>query len=448
MNRTRICLDGADGKEALPSYIAGIDSLLAWCRANGTFRDVSRVFGPNSVVFTTPPHGTFYVDLESRGRFLELLINGRDLYVMGFRGPSGSFEIKSDTEAVNYMIGEDVRTIVMSSNYGQLIPEGEVGYTRMGIYEFRRAFDKLFDYRGGSPGTIKESIGKIAVNISEATQLQGAFDTVCASFEDPSVSRFHDGEFDTLWVNRYGHYCEQGMIQIAMRMSGLVPEAIKIRDIEVESAEEIWRQIRVFHYDAYDQGIFTHGPNPKPKPFREEPGKAYAYRPQGLEIGNWIPGRWGNSKHAGKGAAGKNDHPPSRKYMTSAQASSSSSSPPELNEWQDCMERSNRARDLQTAARRWQRGVSALNPMSAQVSDWLAHFPALRKLCKVSYEMRKHERRALSFQTTAPQQDNFQRLTFAKLCNAKTQCKAPALSWLPTPAKRQGKLRTWERHSC
>lgn len=311
MNRTRICLDGVDGTEALPSYIAGIDSILAWCRANGTCKDVSRLFGPDSVVFTTPPRGTFYVDLESKGRCLELVVNGRDLYTRGWRGPNGSFEIKpktQPTQPMNYMIGDDVRIVAQRPNYGQLIPEGEVGFTKMGIHEFRRAFDKVFDYRGGSPGKIAESIGIIAVNISEATRLQGAFDTVCSSFVDPNVSRLHDGKFDTLWVNRYGHYCEQGMIQIDQRMSGLVPEAIKIRDIKVESAEEILKEIRVFHYDAYDQGIFAHGPNPKPKAFREEPGKAYPF--QGLERGKGSPGRWGNSKWAGKGVAGKKDRPP------------------------------------------------------------------------------------------------------------------------------------------
>jgi hypothetical protein len=395
-NAARICFDGDSGEEALPSYIAGIDSILEWCYANGIVKDVSDIFGPGAVMCTTPPNGTFHMELEDSGRSLEVLINARDLYVMGWRGPNGSFEIKSDTQTENYMIGSDVRIVDVSRNYGGISPRRDVSYTRLGIHVFRQTFNALYNYRGGSPGTIKEALGVIAVLLSEATRLQGAFDTVCASFRFDEVSRLYKWTFNPLWVNRYGHYCEQGMIQIDERMSGLIPPPIKIRDIQVESAEDIRREIRVFHIDAYDKGMFAHDPkiHSKPEVCSEQPSDVSSSRGVGTSNIKGGTGKEFNKtgKHSRRQMKGietgrkkavapsyASGCPPSRRYKTLPV----SSSPPQDHNWLQYVQRDRKVRNfLSSSMGGCSRSASALNPpMSCCISQFQL-FATLK--CKVS----------------------------------------------------------------
>jgi hypothetical protein len=64
--------------------------------ANEIAVDVSSIFGSNVEVVTIPGTETFHLELEYKERVLEVIINGRDLYVMGWRSPNVSFEIKED----------------------------------------------------------------------------------------------------------------------------------------------------------------------------------------------------------------------------------------------------------------------------------------------------------------------------------------------------------------
>lgn len=344
----------------LPSYSAGITSIVEWCHANGMVEDVSQLFGPEVVeVFTTPPDGTYYLVLEYSNRSLELVISGRDLYMMGWRGPNGTYEIKSDSQLVNYMVGNDVRLVEARRNYQNISPDSDVGRTKMGIHEFRRAFDDLFNYRGESPRRVEEAIGKIAVYISEATRLQGAFDTVCASLKSDQVSRLNKGRFNHLWVNRYGHYCSEAMKQIDLRKRGKETPPIKIRGIEVQKVEEILREIRVLHIDAYNEGIFKKK-KPRPKVFFEQRSKSTSDNKCLMKNKRWPVKKL--ERHG---------------YTT---ASSGDSGPqlPLLKDESSVVE-----------PHKCSDGLTALKKLGDEVSDYMQHFPALRRLCK-----RNHERQA------------------------------------------------------
>jgi hypothetical protein len=70
-NSARICLDGAHGGNIVSSFQEEILSIFSWCRANEFVMDVSSIFGPGVEVVTTPPSGTFYLELEYSERCLQ-----------------------------------------------------------------------------------------------------------------------------------------------------------------------------------------------------------------------------------------------------------------------------------------------------------------------------------------------------------------------------------------
>jgi hypothetical protein len=117
-----------------------------------------------------------------------------DLYVMGLRSPNRSFEIKEKTtkkksqKSRNYMLDEDVREVYRGKNYADLTPNRKLDDTMLGIYEFKRAFYVLYEYKGGGPGSIKEDVGRAATFISEATWFLFVKNIGCSSFIDDSVT--------------------------------------------------------------------------------------------------------------------------------------------------------------------------------------------------------------------------------------------------------------------
>lgn len=73
-------------------------------------------------------------------------------------------------------------------NYADLAPNKRLGDTMLGIYEFRRVFDALCEYKGGVSRSIKETILRVVVLMSEAIQFSFVEDIGCSSFTDDSVS--------------------------------------------------------------------------------------------------------------------------------------------------------------------------------------------------------------------------------------------------------------------
>lgn len=391
-----------DGKEVLPSYSEGITSILAWCRANGIARNVSRVLGRDAEVFTTPLGGTYYLVLQYDERCLELVLGGRDLYMMGWRGPNGSYKIKSDSQSVNYMTGTDVRIVKARKNYCNISLDGKAGSIKLGIFEFRRAFDALFGYRGESPGTVQEAIGTIAVYISEATRLKGAFDTVCPSFTDANVSRLNKGTFDTRWVNRYGYYSGRAMEHIDSMMIGKQPPAIENRDIEVESVEEIIREIRLFHIDAYNEGIFKH--EPRPEVFVEERNSKSGHnnpeRDRGRQVKEKVErqSRREQKKRHDRVKKIVEDQAHHRGYKTQSLYASSPPLPPK--DKSGCLEHNKSCSAL-----------TALKQLEDETLSFMQHFPALRKLCRMTYEQKLR----LSNRTENQQRTQCPKTRFPKL---------------------------------
>jgi hypothetical protein len=113
------------------------------------------------------------------------------------------------------------------------------------------------------PEKVEDAICRIVVLISEATRLQGAYDIICSSFEYNHVSRLNKGNINTLWIQDYSHFCLQAMKNIDRRKRGLILEPIHPRKFRVDTMEEILRQIKVVHIDAYTKCIFQTKPRPQ-----------------------------------------------------------------------------------------------------------------------------------------------------------------------------------------
>lgn len=70
---TTICLDGTD-KEALASYLSGIEEVINWSYEDGIKVDISDICGQCHEVFTTRAGGSMEVEFVYMGRSIRFLI--------------------------------------------------------------------------------------------------------------------------------------------------------------------------------------------------------------------------------------------------------------------------------------------------------------------------------------------------------------------------------------
>jgi len=268
-NKVTVCLDKSeDGSNdvCLKSFQAGIGATRLWCLKYGLHYDFSHIYGATVFSFTTPPGGTFYITLKFEGRSITLLLAGRDLYIKGWRDEShGSFEIRME-HCSAYMLGK-VKVMNIEKNYSFLSTSGKVGGTRIGPDALREAFNILFKYKGERSSEVKRAIGVFAVNFPEAIRIQKVYKTVVRSFLNsdqqvldpipiaPDEPTPDPEDTNTLWIENYGHYSHQAILDANARDSGTDPPGIGNRDgAHVESATEIFREIRVGLRDACPEG--------------------------------------------------------------------------------------------------------------------------------------------------------------------------------------------------
>jgi hypothetical protein len=163
-NHTVISLDDPMD-ESFASYQSGIGFLRWYCKRKGKVVDVSTLFGrSNLVIFTPLSGGPVYVKLVHKSRSLEFALWGRNLYVMGWRGPHGTVEIKDPMEhRKNFVVGP---VIIFPSykNYVYLAPNGQVSNIRLGPYALREAFEVLYKYHGKYR---YEALQAVAINCSK-----------------------------------------------------------------------------------------------------------------------------------------------------------------------------------------------------------------------------------------------------------------------------------------
>lgn len=263
-NHTVISLDDPV-PNSFASYRNGIGYLRWYCRSFGRFVDVSRIFGHNLGVFTTPPGGPFHVTLVYEGRSLKLTLHARDLYIMGWRGPYGTVEIKAPSEKrKNYMLGENVTILPTYKNYYYLASSGLLQNVLLGPHALRPCFNVLYKYDGKCTAAVLEAVATAAVNLAEPARIQDIYDDVCTCYQDDIIFPL-DSRRDTnsVWVRKYSHYGGVVMRRIDAMLSGNTPEPIlSNKGIHIQSDIQILNTIRILPRDGHDQGKFVREARP------------------------------------------------------------------------------------------------------------------------------------------------------------------------------------------
>jgi hypothetical protein len=263
-----------DLEKFLDTYPNAIGRLRRWCELNGLHFDLSSLFGNNKVLFTTPPAGCFTFTFQYLGRTLDICLYGRNLYVMGWRNPNGTFEIKLESEnRKNFMSGEGVTVVQFKKNHMFLAPERDVSKIRLGMHALREAFEVLHKSTGNSY-EVRLAVGTFVVHTSEAGRLQGVLKDVCTAALQDTVGKV--GKYNRFWIQRYDHYAKKEMAQIDALLHGETPPGIKACQKSIDQGVEIseniiLNQIRIFPRDGYNVRAFKHEPTPSDDPCEDDP---------------------------------------------------------------------------------------------------------------------------------------------------------------------------------
>lgn len=268
-NKITICLDKSEdgsNESCLKSFQAGIGAARLWCLKYGLHYDFSHIYGATVFTYTTPPGGTLYITLKFEGRLITLLLAGRDLYIKGWRDDSHeSFEIRLENCSAYMLRNAEIMNI--QKNYSFLCPGGRVGGTRIGPHALREAFNILYKCKGKRSPAVRRAIGMLAVNLPEAIRIQKVYKTVLRSFNsdgqqvlDPIPIESEESTPDpqdtnSFWIENYGNYSREAMLDANARDSETDPPGIGNRDgATIQSATEIFKEIRVVLRDACAKG--------------------------------------------------------------------------------------------------------------------------------------------------------------------------------------------------
>lgn len=224
-----ICLDG-DDCEAREDYREGIRRVKEWCEAGGITVDVSDLFGPGCKVVTTRAGGALDLELKYKGRSITFLIQGRNLYIRGWRCQGKVFELDFEDQEDNFTLDRACIKLKIGANYRDLI--GGVKNVPTGLIVLQKAFDKLWRHAGGENINISEEIAIFAVHIAEASRFPPILGFICESFTNLEFSRLGKDPSNCNYVTKYKKASGAVMENIDRMKAGEKPLPIKINGLE------------------------------------------------------------------------------------------------------------------------------------------------------------------------------------------------------------------------
>lgn len=168
-NSAFISLDGLD--RFLETYMSAIGKLRRYCEVYGIRKDLSDI-GRNLVVFTTPSKGAFYFNVEYKGRVLKVVLNVRDLYVMGWSGAKGRFEMNMPCENRNNFMLDPVTLLHFKKVYRFLAPMNKDGVSGVqnvliGLSAWQIGFEAMHKSTCENKG-LRQAVATFAVHLAEA----------------------------------------------------------------------------------------------------------------------------------------------------------------------------------------------------------------------------------------------------------------------------------------
>ena len=226
--------------------------LRAWCYGQGHHADVSRLFDRECVMYTTPERGSFYPVITYEGRSLVFVIDGRNLYIKGFTGPNGSYQLSLDEQEENYMLQEDLEILDFRANYHAIAPGHNVGNTLLGLHPHRKAFDCLWAHKGGKPHPmLRQSVAMISVYICEAARFQPILDCASTSLVDDNMSTLNKMSQLSKCVTSWKFLSCEIMTHINYLMAGQTPPEFNNRGISRYSCiQDLFPEVRILFRDA------------------------------------------------------------------------------------------------------------------------------------------------------------------------------------------------------
>lgn len=250
-NTATLSLDGSN-KVVQRSHLNFIGYVRAWCCGHGRRADVSRLFDRQCVIYTTPERGSFYPVITYEGRPLIFVIDARTLYIKGFAGANGSYQLRLDEQEENYMLQEDLEVLDFLANYHGLTPGHDVGNTLLGLHPLRKAFNCLWAHKGGKPDPkLRQSVAMIAVYICEAARFQPVLDCTSTSLVDDNMSRLNKMCQLSECVTSWRFLSSEIMTHINYLMAGQRPPDFNNRGISrYSSIQDLIADVRILFRDA------------------------------------------------------------------------------------------------------------------------------------------------------------------------------------------------------
>ncbi|KAK3144682.1 hypothetical protein QOZ80_4AG0316300 [Eleusine coracana subsp. coracana] len=273
-NFARIVLNRENLPASCHSIIRGVRRAQAWCRAHGTYVDLSAFLGEGVGVYTTPPGSTFHMIVEFEDRELTSYLHGRDFYLRGWTGgPFGTFEIqeesssekKSEDNNINYIADPSCKVLKLGFNYTRLCKAGGVATVRTGPEALMDYFEVIYRCNGTISGQLAEAYAGFAVNLAEPVRSKEVLNKIV----NPSGIYLENillGNDLAYWVRKYGHYSRLIRQSVNCLYDGEpLPIIRDRRDDSVIPLLEIMDRYTVILLGSDEEGKFKQIGNPVPQ---------------------------------------------------------------------------------------------------------------------------------------------------------------------------------------
>lgn len=257
------------------SFIRAISKAQAWCKANGTYIDLSKYLGAGAEVYTTGPTGTFHLTYvyrqrkhrrgEVTERRLTVFLHGRDLYIRGWRSKNGTFEIqKKESQTYNYIPDPSCRRVKIGENYYDYRARGDIRRVRIGLPCMMSYFNDLEKCDGIVSDEALKAIAGFIVNGPEPIRLSEVEEEIVESYDNFEIVYLDSREKKLdLQIKKYKHYSAEKLKCVtAIVLEETMPDIINSGGLKISSHEKLLSMVTVPLRDSFRSKVFKHEKRP------------------------------------------------------------------------------------------------------------------------------------------------------------------------------------------
>jgi hypothetical protein len=274
-NTALILLDAQNILGSKRSFDRAVRKAQAWLKANGTYVDLSKFFGPGTGVYTTAATGTFHITYVYRQRKqrsakitekrLTVFLYGRDLYIRGWRSDKGLFEIQGKTQNYNYIKDPNCKRWKVGMNYSNYCDRGPIEDVRIGLFGMMDHFDSLEKCDGIVSSAALKAIAGFAINSSEPIRLAEVKAEILESYENYELVYLGSrGSRLASQIRCYRYYSTEYLRCVSALVNGHPMPEIDGDVLEITSLKELMSLISVPLRGSHTSNIFNHEKYPDP----------------------------------------------------------------------------------------------------------------------------------------------------------------------------------------